>query len=178
MTSRSSAGGGGAGGPGPHSRGVPSASSERVRKHGGGCGGDANPRTDSTVDYRQEGRRHTATDAPTIAEVVTDSRGDVLHKLCNVILLAPHSHTDREQQLKVRGQITGTFWDHKRDIGWPALDHPGEVQVMVTYVDAAERSVPLLFPTQFANTFGETETPEGNLIKWKAALCKVGKKFS
>lgn len=78
--------------------------------------------------------------------------------------------------MKVRGHIIGTYWD-ERDVG-PALDHPGEVQVMVTYVDATERGVPLLFPTKHAQTFGETETAEGNIIKWKASLCKVGKKFS
>jgi len=111
----------------------------------------------------------------TVAEVVTDSRGDVLHRNCNVILLSPQS-TDREQQLKVRGQIIGTYWD-ERDLG-PTLDHPGEVQVMVTYVDASERSASLLFPTKYALTFGDTETTEGNIIKWKAALCKVGKKFN
>jgi len=111
----------------------------------------------------------------TVAEVVTDSRGDVLHRMCNVILLSPQT-TDKEQQLKVRGQIIGTYWD-ERDIG-PSLDHPGEVQVMVTYVDASERSASLLFPTKYATTFGDTETAEGNIIKWKATLCKVGKKFS
>lgn len=111
----------------------------------------------------------------TIVEVITDSRGDVLHRNTNVILLSPQS-SDREQQLKVRGQIIGTYWD-ERDIG-PTLDHPGEVQVNVTYVDASERSAPLLFATKYAQTFGDTETTEGNIIKWKAALCKVGKKFS
>lgn len=110
-----------------------------------------------------------------MAEVVTDSRGDVLHRMCNVILLCPQA-SDKEQQLKVRGQIIGTYWD-ERDIG-PTLDHPGEVQVMVTYVDSSERNAPLLFPTQYAATFGDTETAEGNIIKWKASLCKVGKKFS
>jgi len=95
--------------------------------------------------------------------------------MCNVILLSPQT-SEKECQLKVRGQIIGTYWD-ERDIG-PTLDHPGEVQLMVTYVDASERSAPLLFPTKYASTFGDTETAEGNIIKWKASLCKVGKKFS
>lgn len=111
----------------------------------------------------------------TVAEVVTDSRGDVLNRMCNVILLSSQS-ADKQKQLKVRGQIIGTYWD-ERDIG-PTLDHPTEVQVMVTYVDSSERSASLLFPTKYATTFGDTETAEGNIIKWKAALCKVGKKFT
>lgn len=98
-----------------------------------------------------------------------------MHRMCNVILLSPQS-TDKEQQLKVRGQIIGTYVD-EQDIG-PPLDHPGEVQVMVTYVDASERSAALLFPTKYQATFGDTENPDGNIIKWKATLCKVGKKFS
>jgi len=129
-------------------------------------------RPDGYAD-RPEARR--SIDARTVVEVVTDSRGDVLHRMCNVILLSPQS-PDKEQQLKVRGQIIGTFWD-ERDVG-PTLDHPGEVQIMVTYVDASERSVPLLFATKYAQNFGDTETTEGNVIKWKASLCKVGKKFS
>lgn len=120
-----------------------------------------------------DGRRHVT--KPTVAEIVTDSRGDVLHRMCNVILLSPQS-PDKEQQLKVRGQIIGTYWD-ERDIG-PTLDYAGEVQVMVTYVDPSERSVPLIYPTKHAQTFGDTETADGNVIKWKAALCKVGKKFT
>merc|ERR1719223_2432478 len=98
-----------------------------------------------------DGRRHVT--KPTVAEIVTDSRGDVLHRMCNVILLSPQS-PDKEQQLKVRGQIIGT------------------------YVDPSERSVPLIYPTKHAQTFGDTETADGNVIKWKAALCKVGKKFT
>lgn len=165
MTSRSSNGGGSSvpSGSGPLTRCVSSAS-EKPRKHTS----DA-----AHVDGRAEGRRH-ASEA-TVAEVVTDIRGDVLHRMCNVILLTPQT-PDREQQLKVRGQIIGTFWDES-DIG-PSLCHPGEVQVMVTYVDPSERGVALLFPTKNAQTFGDTETAEGNIIKWKATLCKVGKKFA
>lgn len=111
----------------------------------------------------------------TQAEVVTDSRGDVLHRMCNVILLSPQS-PDATEQLKVRGQIIGTYWD-SREVG-PHLDYPGEVQVMISYVDASERHVPLLFPTQYAQTFADCETAEGNIVKWKATLVKVGKKFS
>jgi len=103
-------------------------------------------------------------------EVFTD-RGDVLHRMCNVTLLSGEN-----EQLKVRGQVIGTFWD-ERDLG-PSLENQDEVQVMVTYVDASERNAPLMFPTQFAQTFGDTETTEGNIIKWKASLCRVGKKFS
>lgn len=172
MTSRSSTGGGSTApsGSGPLSRCVSSTCSEKPRKHTSDAAGW---RADAQLDGRAEGRRH-ASEA-TVAEVVTDSRGDVLHRTCNVILLGPQT-PDREQQLKVRGQIIGTYWD-ERDIG-PPLCHPGEVQVMVTYVDPSERSVALLFPTKHAQTFGDTETAEGNLIKWKAALCKVGKKFA
>lgn len=123
--------------------------------------------------------RRSSTEAPrpTVAEIVTDSRGDILHRMCNVILLAPPGPDKSEQQLKVRGQIIGTYWDARFDLG-PALDNSGEVQVMVTYVDAAERGAPLLFPTENCQTFGDTETAEDNVIKWKAALCKVGKKFT
>lgn len=134
-------------------------------------------RIEATIENRGENRRQHVTDGPTptVAEVVTDSRGDVLHRMCNVILLSPQN-PDKEQQLKVRGQIIGTYLD-ERDIG-PTLDHPGEVQVLVTYVDSSERAVPLLYPTKQAQTFGDTETPESNIIKWRAALCKVGKKFA
>lgn len=147
MTSRSTISAG-PGSPTPGASSAPrgSASSEKARRHSGEA---------------------------TVAEVVTDARGDVLHRMCNVILLSPQAAT--ETFLKVRGQIIGTYWD-ERDLG-PPLDNPGEVQVMVTYVEASERSVPLLFPTNFAETFGDTETPEGNIVKWKASLCKVGKKF-
>lgn len=176
MTSRSSGGGGaslGASGFASPSRGALAAGSEKARKHDGAFG----MRTEPTYDARLDGPRRTSAGpmATTEAEVVTDSRGDVLHKMCNVILLSPQS-IDKEQQLKVRGQIIGTYWD-EQNIG-PLLDHPSEVQVMVTYVDASERNQPLLFPTRHAHTFGETETTEGNIIKWKASLCKVGKKFS
>lgn len=183
MTSRSSGGGGGLGGSSqggavpdriasghlPPSR----EASTRDNRRGG-------PRElVRTEPFAPEARRQGALDlsigGATVAEVVTDSRGDVLHRMCNVILLSPHSN-DKEQQLKVRGQIIGTYWD-ERDIG-PTLDHAGEVQVMVTFVDASERSASLLFPSKCAATFGDTETAEGNIIKWRAALCKVGKKFS
>eukprot|EP00929_Paragymnodinium_shiwhaense_P012248 TRINITY_DN11908_c0_g1_i1.p1 TRINITY_DN11908_c0_g1~~TRINITY_DN11908_c0_g1_i1.p1 ORF type:complete len:464 (+),score=92.05 TRINITY_DN11908_c0_g1_i1:77-1468(+) len=130
-------------------------------------------RSATNEDGRIDNRRSDG--STTQAEVVTDSRGDVLHKMCNVILLSSQSG-DKEQQLKVRGQIIGTYWD-ERDIG-PPLDSPAEVQVMVTYVDASERHVPLMFPTKYAANFGETESPDGNIIKWKAGLCKVGKKFT
>jgi len=150
--------------------GVPSSCSEKNR----GNSADLPIRTESNTDVRGEGRRRV--DAPTVAEVVTDSRGDVLHRMCNVILLSPQA-MDKEQQLKVRGQIIGTYWDEQRDVG-ATLDHPGEVQVIVTYVDPTERNVALLYPTKYASTFGDTETTDGNIIKWKAALCKVGKKFS
>jgi len=172
MTSRSSTGGGG-GAPsvsGPLSRCVSSIGNEKPRRRTSDV---AAWRADAQLDGRADGRRHAG--EATVAEVVTDSRGDVLHKMCNVILLSMQA-PDREQQLKVRGQIIGTYWD-ERDIG-PSLCNPGEVQVMVTYVDPSERSVALLFPTKHAQTFGDTETAEGNLIKWKATLCKVGKKFS
>jgi len=143
-------------------------SSGKSKRHGS----DVTLRVEAALDG--QGRRQLA-DATTVAEVVTDSRGDVLHKMCSVILYAPQQGAP-DVALKVRGQIIGTFWD-ERDIG-PPVDCPGEVQIMVTYVDASERNVPLLFPTRYAQTFGETETTEGNIIKWKAALCKVGKKFT
>jgi len=114
-------------------------------------------------------RQHTTT-----AEVVTDSRGDVLHKGTNVILLSQSA--DKEQQLKVRGQIIGTYWD-EQDLG-PHLDHSGEVQLMVTYVDPSERATPLAFPTSHAATFGDVENADSPFIKWRAGLCKVGKKFA
>lgn len=183
MTSRSN-GSGAAAGFGPQARGGNLSDTQKVRKHGHnssdtGVGLRAESAFDGRAERSEVGRRHSGPDATTVAEVVTDSRGDVLHRMTNVILLSPHqgiANPDREQQLKVRGQIIGTYWD-ERDIG-PALEHPWEVQVMVTYVDATERSVPLLFPTKEAQTFGDTETAEGNIIKWKAQLCKVGKKFS
>lgn len=153
------------------SRSMSDARGEKVRRQSGGVDNSA------SVDNP---RRHSADIAlqpspTTQTQVVTDSRGDVLHRMCNVILLSPQS-AEKEQQLKVRGQIIGTYWD-ERDVG-PRLDDPGEVQVIITYVDPSERSVPLLFPTPAAQSFGDTETTEGNIIKWKASLCKVGKKFS
>jgi len=113
-----------------------------------------------------------------MAEVVTDSRGDVLHRMCNVILLSKES-PDTTDQLKVRGQIIGTYWDAQK-VG-PALENPQEVQIMITYVDPSERAMPLIFPTPMVQTFADCETNAsegGNIIKWKASLCKVGKKFS
>lgn len=179
MTSRSSGGGGcsglggsSQGGVGAEGRVAPGPPSREASTR------EKGPRRHERELVRTEApleARRTTSDGPTVAEVVTDSRGDVLHRMCNVILLSPQS-TDKEQQLKVRGQIIGTYWD-ERDIG-PTLDHAGEVQVMVTYVDASERTASLLFPTKYATTFGDTETAEGNIIKWKASLCKVGKKFS
>jgi len=186
MTSRSSGGGGGGcsglggssqGGVGGEGRVVPGPPSREAstREKGPRRHERELVRTEAPLEARARRDTCDSTNGPTVAEVVTDSRGDVLHRMCNVILLSPQSN-DKEQQLKVRGQIIGTYWD-ERDIG-PSLDHPGEVQVMVTYVDACERSSSLLFPTKYATTFGDTETAEGNIIKWKASLCKVGKKFS
>jgi hypothetical protein len=137
-------------------------------------------RQEATIDGRLEAsqaRKRPGDIHNTVAEVVTDSRGDVLHTMCNVILLQPPSQDNKEQQLKVRGQIVGTYWDHQKEVV-PPLEHPGEVQVLITYVDSSERHVPLIFPTKYAQTFGDTETAEYNIIKWKASLCKVGKKFS
>lgn len=170
MTSRSSGGNGGG------AAGVGCATGPPARGSCGPGGEKLQSRTSGTLDPTPLGSRrsHNMSDATTMAEVVTDSRGDVLHRMCNVILLSHLS--EREQQLKVRGQVIGTYFDQP-DTG-PSLDHPGEVQVMVTYVEACERAVPLLYPTKYAQTFGETETPDGNVIKWKAALCKVGKKFA
>jgi len=155
---------------------VPTSSLDRLALDRSAAGLDRAARGTSvtpanSVGEKLPGRRETLT----VAEVVTDSRGDVLHRMCNVILLSPLTG-DREQQLKVRGQIIGTYWD-AWDAG-PALEHPGEVQVMVTYVDASERGVALLYPSKHVQTFADTETTEGNVIKWRANLCKVGKKFS
>eukprot|EP00427_Karlodinium_veneficum_P027056 CAMPEP_0169208568 /NCGR_PEP_ID=MMETSP1016-20121227/14197_1 /TAXON_ID=342587 /ORGANISM="Karlodinium micrum, Strain CCMP2283" /LENGTH=455 /DNA_ID=CAMNT_0009285943 /DNA_START=18 /DNA_END=1383 /DNA_ORIENTATION=- len=171
MTSRSSGGGacsglggssqGGVGGegravPGPPSR--EASTREKPRRHEREL-----VRTEMALDARRGTCESLS--GPTVAEIVTDSRGDVLHRMCNVILLSPQSTDKEQQQLKVRGQIIGTYWD-ERDIG-PTLDHPGEVQVMVTYVDSSERSTSLLFPTKYATNFSDTETAEGNIIKWK-----------
>jgi len=112
----------------------------------------------------------------TTAEVVTDCRGDVLHKNTNVILLSPHQTSGTEQQLRVRGQIVGTYWD-ENDTG-PHLSNASEVQVMVTYIDAMDRGTALLFPTKQVSTFADTESDMQNVIRWKATMCKVGKKFA
>lgn len=112
----------------------------------------------------------------TTAEVVTDCRGDVLHKNTNVILLSPHQTPGTEQQLRVRGQIVGTYWD-EIDTG-PHLSNASEVQVMVTYIDAMDRGTVLLFPTKQVSTFADTESDMQNVIRWKATMCKVGKKFA
>lgn len=151
---------------GAPSRSMSDARGEKVRRQSGG---------EASNWSRHAGDTPLQPMPTTQTQVVTDSRGDVLHRMCNVILLLPQS-SEKEQQLKVRGQIVGTYWD-ERDVG-PRLDDPGEVQVIVTYVDPSERSVPLLFPTAAAQAFGDTETTDGNIIKWKASLCKVGKKFS
>lgn len=179
MTSRSSGGGagcaglGGSQGAGPGERMTPGPPSREASTREKGA--RRQEREFVRTEPVPELRRNSDGAGVTQSEVVTDSRGDVLHRMCNVILLSPHS-VDKEQQLKVRGQIIGTYWD-ERDIG-PPLDHAGEVQVMVTYVDASERNAPLLFPTRYATAFGDTEAAEHNIIKWKASLCKVGKKFS
>jgi len=106
---------------------------------------------------------------------VHDCDSNVLHKLCNVTLLMACGEDSKVEHLRVRGTLVGTYSDQS-DVG-PRLDNPDEIQVIVTYVDASARSLPLLFPGQKARTFRDTETPEGNLIKWRASLCRMGKKF-
>jgi len=108
-------------------------------------------------------------------EAVTDCIGNVLQKFSAVTLLS-HLADDTERQLKVRGTVVGTYSDPS-DVGPPLLS-ARDVQVMITYVDASERHVRLPFPTSDAHTFGETETPEGNIVRWKAAHCRLGKKFN
>jgi hypothetical protein len=44
-------------------------------------------------------------------------------------------------------------------------------------VDPSERSLPLLYPTTTARTFGDCELVETNVIKWIAPLIRVGKKW-
>lgn len=110
-----------------------------------------------------------------MAEVATDVRGDVLSRGKTVILL-PRQTGDKERQIKVRGEVIGTFWEPYE--GDPPLDNAGEVQILVTYIDPQERSTSLMFPAGDIVTFGDTENADNNVIKWKATLCKVGKKFS
>lgn len=118
-------------------------------------------------------RQHSAT----VAEVATDVRGDVLGRGKSVVLLSfQQSGGDKDRQIKVRGEIIGTFWE-PFDVG-PPLEGAGEVQVLVTYIDPSERNTPLMYPTRDTATFGDTENADNNVIKWRASLCKVGKKFS
>lgn len=112
----------------------------------------------------------------TVAEVATDFRGDVLSRGKNVILLPHQQGSEKERQIKVRGEIIGTYWE-PFDVG-PPLDTTGEVQVLVTYIDPSERSTQLMYPTRDTVTFGDTENADNNVIKWRAAFCKVGKKFT
>eukprot|EP00928_Gymnodinium_smaydae_P028553 TRINITY_DN21741_c0_g1_i1.p1 TRINITY_DN21741_c0_g1~~TRINITY_DN21741_c0_g1_i1.p1 ORF type:complete len:531 (+),score=77.71 TRINITY_DN21741_c0_g1_i1:88-1593(+) len=127
ITSRSS--NGGCGGnppgatPGAPTRGVSSAASEKARKSDGGLRPDGGMQDGGGIcgGGGCGARRGYTADATTVAEVVTDSRGDVLHRLCNVILLCPQN-VDKEQQLKVRGQVVGTYWDTR---GRRRLSHRG-----------------------------------------------------
>lgn len=114
-----------------------------------------------------------ASPPPVVAsEPLADCSGGPLGIWSNVTLLAPG-----DAPLRVRGQIVGTYWEQRTDIG-PQLRSPGEVQVLVTFVEPGHRSVPLLHPTERARTFGDTETADGNVIRWEAALCRIGKKFT
>eukprot|EP00927_Polykrikos_kofoidii_P058105 TRINITY_DN5243_c0_g2_i1.p1 TRINITY_DN5243_c0_g2~~TRINITY_DN5243_c0_g2_i1.p1 ORF type:complete len:514 (-),score=63.88 TRINITY_DN5243_c0_g2_i1:77-1618(-) len=173
ITSRSCAGSGVDGeiGQGALSR-VGSLAGENVyrqRTHDGGMG----TREDLLTGNRAEVLRLRSAGDP---RRVTDCRGNLLVDMCDVILLSPKSRLSMEQELHVRGKIVGLF-SRERDVG-PELDDSSQVQVLVTFVDASERNTPLMFPSEAATVFGDTETHSGNVIKWKACFCKLGKKFS
>lgn len=121
--------------------------------------------------------RRTSGPESTQPEVITDCRGDVLHKNCKVVLLQ-EGGSDKYQEIKVRGYVVGTFFDPEPS--GPPLDTAAEIQVQISYVDSSEKNTLLMFPatSHGPRTFGDTEQPESSITKWKASFVKVGTKFS
>lgn len=180
MSSRSAASGAG---PAGHSGGYPPGPPGQ-QVHGLGVQGPAKGRVAALpsqpsadvvrgeVAHRQGPAAEAGGQAPSRCQKLLDCRGSELHKDSEVILLVQPRGERKPHQVKVRAKIVATHLDMN-----DASQQSGDVQVLVTYVDPSERKTALQFPTESATTFGDAERIGNCFIKWRASLCRVGKRF-